>query len=219
MFNKKDLLTKSQDLTKNLNSAWIIIIINNNVSCFYLYRRWVIQRRRMLSLSVPDKPMQTELTSMHQLLQGSGVFELRVRRWSTRPPWKERSRDPTFRKVGHTVTVEANSDFSIQTSIAFPGCWNTLSQHLTDLWKQPSAHYRSVRPFVHPSELQRGAADPTTDVWFNALYFCHHKNKRSGFKFTFKNTQLQIQTKKMNKKVKLESLKSALIWTGRISSS
>lgn len=61
--------------------------------------------------------------------------------------WFRRTNVPRFQLTWrhfssyHTETLEvlqANSDFSTKTSIAFPRCCNTLSQHLTVLWKKAS---------------------------------------------------------------------------------
>lgn len=74
-----------------------------------------------------------------------GGWSRNVRKISNK--WFRRTNVPRFQLTWrhfssyHTETLEvlqANSDFSTKTSIAFPRCCNTLSQHLTVLWKKAS---------------------------------------------------------------------------------
>ncbi len=70
--------------------------------------------------------------------------------------------------LSHTETLEirqANSDFSTKTSIAFPRCCNTLSQHVTVLWKRTAAALSTTVSSLCSLRLSELRRRETTSKW------------------------------------------------------
>lgn len=77
-----------------------------------------------------DSTTSTGRVYQKPLTLGGGVG------WCQETRRKERDSNmtPAHRRLSHRNSLlQANSDFSTKTSIAFPRCCNTLSQHLTAL--------------------------------------------------------------------------------------
>lgn len=120
---------------------------------------------------------------------------------------------PPFSNVCHTETLEilqANSDFSTKTSIAFSRCCNTLSQHLTALWKRRAAALSTAVGSLYSLRPSEPRKKDMTSKWI----FRHKHRPFSGFKTKSRKIRMLANKKRTNifciKKGQINHLSSAL---------